>query len=133
MAKPELGIKRLCPSCGTKYYDLNRDPITCPKCGHVFLVPTAAAVAASTKPRAEPDPAKSDDTEEAKGDEAEVISLEDADAEQMGDDIPAIEDDEEVDTDIGDDSNVFLDDEDEDGDADVPGIVVEVDDDDVDK
>ena len=36
MAKPELGEKRLCPSCGAKYYDLNRDPITCPKCNAVF-------------------------------------------------------------------------------------------------
>ncbi|MEP3278363.1 MAG: TIGR02300 family protein [Stappiaceae bacterium] len=138
MAKPELGTKRLCSSCGTKYYDLSRDPITCPKCGHIFVLAVAATPA---KVRSEPPVKKAEEPEVAKNAEAEdddadteVISLEDADAEQMGDDdIADIDDDEEDDTTISDDSNVFLDDDDEDGDADVPGIVVEVDDDDVDK
>ena len=30
MAKPEWGIKRICSSCNTKYYDLNKSPIICP-------------------------------------------------------------------------------------------------------
>jgi uncharacterized protein (TIGR02300 family) len=38
VAKPELGTKRVCPSCGTKYYDLNRNPILCPSCGTVFVL-----------------------------------------------------------------------------------------------
>lgn len=33
MSKPEWGVKRLCQSCGTKFYDLNRPQITCPSCG----------------------------------------------------------------------------------------------------
>ena len=33
VAKPEWGVKRICPSCGARYYDLHRDPIICPKCG----------------------------------------------------------------------------------------------------
>ncbi len=36
MAKPELGTKRVCPSCGTKYYDLMRSPIVCPNCGTIY-------------------------------------------------------------------------------------------------
>ena len=32
MAKPEWGTKRICPSCGTRYYDLLREPVICPKC-----------------------------------------------------------------------------------------------------
>ena len=36
MAKPEWGTKRICPSCGTRYYDLLRDPIVCPKCATPF-------------------------------------------------------------------------------------------------
>ncbi len=32
MVKPEWGMKRICPSCGTRYYDMHRDPILCPKC-----------------------------------------------------------------------------------------------------
>jgi uncharacterized protein (TIGR02300 family) len=33
MAKPELGLKRVCVACGTKFYDLTRAPAICPKCG----------------------------------------------------------------------------------------------------
>lgn len=36
MAKPEWGTKRFCQSCGARFYDLRRDPPTCPKCGTVF-------------------------------------------------------------------------------------------------
>ena len=32
VAKPEWGTKRICPSCGTRYYDLLREPVICPKC-----------------------------------------------------------------------------------------------------
>jgi len=37
VAKPELGAKRQCQACGAKFFDLNKDPIVCPKCGTVFL------------------------------------------------------------------------------------------------
>ena len=45
MAKPELGTKRLCGSCGAKFYDLSKDPIVCPKCSTVFqmVVPVSRA------------------------------------------------------------------------------------------
>ena len=33
MAKPELGTKRVCVSCGTRFYDLTKLPAVCPKCG----------------------------------------------------------------------------------------------------
>jgi uncharacterized protein (TIGR02300 family) len=33
MTKPELGIKRLCVSCGARFYDLSKQPAVCPKCG----------------------------------------------------------------------------------------------------
>ena len=36
MAKPDWGVKRICQSCATKYYDLGRDPIECPSCGTKF-------------------------------------------------------------------------------------------------
>ena len=32
MAKPELGTKRVCVSCGAKFYDLTKQPAICPKC-----------------------------------------------------------------------------------------------------
>ncbi|CAK0774074.1 TIGR02300 family protein [Azospirillaceae bacterium] len=36
MAKPEWGIKRICPNCGARYYDLRRSPPVCPVCGAEF-------------------------------------------------------------------------------------------------
>ncbi len=36
MAKPELGLKRQCLSCGAKFYDMKRNPIVCPACEVVF-------------------------------------------------------------------------------------------------
>ncbi len=36
MAKAEWGLKRTCQSCNAKFYDMNRTPILCPKCGTAF-------------------------------------------------------------------------------------------------
>ncbi len=46
MAKPELGAKRQCQACGAKFFDLNKDPIVCPKCGTVFQGAMRVRVAA---------------------------------------------------------------------------------------
>ena len=32
MAKPDWGKKLTCPSCGARFYNLNKEPATCPKC-----------------------------------------------------------------------------------------------------
>jgi len=83
VANPELGTKRLCASCGAKFYDLNKDPIHCPKCGAVCEVvvatrpvrpagPVTARAPISQKARA-PEPQ-----------EVETVSLEEADAEARG-------------------------------------------------
>ena len=40
MVKAELGTKRTCPSCGSRFYDLLKNPIVCPKCGVSFIAPT---------------------------------------------------------------------------------------------
>ncbi|WP_319530512.1 TIGR02300 family protein [uncultured Cohaesibacter sp.] len=105
MARPELGTKRVCGDCGAKYYDLNRDPITCPKCGTIFELSKSAQIEAE-EIEAEEDLVVDADSNADDAD-AEVISLEDADAEQASDiDVPDLEDD-----DSGDDSDVFLDEE----------------------
>ncbi len=36
MVKAEWGLKRICPNCGTRYYDFRKDPPTCPSCGTVY-------------------------------------------------------------------------------------------------
>lgn len=38
MAKAEWGTKRICSECGARYYDMQKEPPTCPKCGTVFTV-----------------------------------------------------------------------------------------------
>jgi uncharacterized protein (TIGR02300 family) len=49
VTKPALGTKRVCPNCATRYYDLHRDPVTCPKCGTVIRIDRPPARAAATK------------------------------------------------------------------------------------
>ncbi|MBB1491933.1 MULTISPECIES: FYDLN acid domain-containing protein [unclassified Paracoccus (in: a-proteobacteria)] len=36
MPKEEWGTKRLCPACGSRFYDLRNDPMTCPACSTEF-------------------------------------------------------------------------------------------------
>ncbi|MEM7299888.1 MAG: TIGR02300 family protein [Pseudomonadota bacterium] len=119
MAKPELGEKRLCLSCNTKYYDLNRDPIVCPKCGAVFEIEEL------TKPEDEKvaEPAEKEEVAEeaVDTDGPEIISLEDAEEDNDDDatdedEIPAGIPDVEVDDETGEDDDTFLDDDDDDED-----------------
>ncbi len=118
MAKPELGTKRLCTSCGTKYYDLGRTPILCPKCGTVFT-------AASLSLRAKAAPVEEEEAEVEETLPVDFVSLEEADAEQSGggEDVPEIEDEEIAD--IGEDlvDDTFLETED---DEDIDGIDIDV-------
>lgn len=111
MAKPELGIKRLCPNCAAKYYDLNRDPVLCPKCNAVF---TTGIVAMRRPPKEE------DEEEEAEADGVELVPLEEAvedEAEVVAeeDEAGAAEDDVVV----ADVDDVLVDDEDDDEVSDV--------------
>ena len=43
MPKDEWGAKRLCPHCNSRFYDLQRDPMTCPECGHTFTAESLVA------------------------------------------------------------------------------------------
>ncbi|WP_370328841.1 TIGR02300 family protein, partial [Hyphomonas atlantica] len=36
MSKDKLGTKQVCPSCEARFYDLNKRPCVCPKCGEEF-------------------------------------------------------------------------------------------------
>jgi uncharacterized protein (TIGR02300 family) len=36
MTEASRGEKRLCLNCAAKFFDLDKDPIKCPKCGAVF-------------------------------------------------------------------------------------------------
>jgi uncharacterized protein (TIGR02300 family) len=133
VAKAELGTKRLCASCGAKFYDLSKDPITCPKCSAVFqvVVPTsrgrpdaAAAAAARTEAAAK-------ETEAPETADAEFVSLEEADAEAQGkkkkaNADPTADSDDDIEIEDDDDDAAFIPEEEEDT-EDVTDIIGDVD------
>lgn len=128
MAKPEWGTKRICPSCGTRYYDMRKEPATCPSCSTVF---DPEALLKSR--RARPIPAEEvvkkvpvDAEEEETGiDTEEAEETVEADEEEVDD--VGIED-EEVEDDLvaAEDEDVLLEDAEELDDGDDVGDVVEV-------
>jgi uncharacterized protein (TIGR02300 family) len=127
VAKAELGTKRLCANCSAKFYDLNKDPIVCPKCHTVLQLSAAPA-------RARPEPARAQAAEEEvvvpESQEAEFVSLEEADAEAQGKKPPegeAVEGGEEE-IELEDepmDDSTFIE-EQEEGDEDVADIIGDV-------
>jgi len=50
VAKPELGLKRICLGCGVRFYDLNKTLVSCPSCGKEFDPLASARVPRSRKP-----------------------------------------------------------------------------------
>lgn len=103
MAKPELGLKRVCVACSAKFYDLMRAPAVCPKCGteqpaeQPRLRRTAGSLPAEDKLK------KRAVAPEADGDEVELEDVEGdeavEDAEELEDDAEAIGDELEVEND----------------------------------
>ena len=90
MAKPDLGTKRQCSSCSAKFYDLDRDPIVCPKCETVFVVPVVPVRASRAEPAApKPAPVPVAEAVVPETADAEFVSLDDAEAEQQGKKKPA--------------------------------------------
>ena len=93
MAKPELGTKRVCPVTGRKFYDLNKNPVISPYTGEI--VPIEAPVTRGRPEAVRAPIAPEAETPEVQ--EAEFVSLEEADAEaEGGAKVPAVEGDEDV-------------------------------------
>ncbi len=130
MAKSDLGTKRICPTTGKKFYDLNKSPVISPYTGEVVpIAPVApprmtrgAAAAAPSMAPEVPEPAEAEN----------LVSLEEADAEENTGKVKAVvpesEDDIEVDETIegdDDDDSNFIADEEE-GDEDVTDIIGDV-------
>ena len=87
MAKPELGTKRVCVSCGARFYDLTKQPAVCPKCGteQPAEVPRARRTGGNVleekrRPKVLPVPGADDADVDVEGPEEEVEEdvLEDA-------------------------------------------------------
>ncbi|MFA6280563.1 MAG: TIGR02300 family protein [Bdellovibrionales bacterium] len=95
MAKAEWGLKRICPHCGTRYYDMKKNPPVCPSCGTVFDPETltksrrsrAAAEEKARKITAAPE--EIDDIPVA-SDEADDVVIEDID--ELGEDEVDVDD-----------------------------------------
>ena len=93
MARPELGTKRVCPTTGRKFYDLNRDPIVSPYTGEILA--RAAFEPAPPAPRSSAEDEDGDDDTDLASAGPETVSLEDAAAEQEGtggDDVDLVDD-----------------------------------------
>ena len=124
------GLKRICMSCGARFYDLGKKPIICPSCSTEFTgeikVKTRRgrlpAEVADAPEEVEDDVAvgKSEaETEEAESDE-ETVSLEEIsedddsdedDEDMLGDDDIDIDDDDLDDLDDDDDEDIAEEDE----------------------
>ena len=132
MANPELGTKRLCASCGAKFYDLNKDPIHCPKCGAVYEVVVATRPARPAGPVTARPPVP-EEAPAPEPQEVETLSLEEADVEAQGaakkpaatkvgiEEEAGIEE-EEVEMDDSPDDDTFIEEQEEE-DADVTDII----------
>jgi uncharacterized protein (TIGR02300 family) len=129
VAKSDLGTKRICPTTGKKFYDLNKSPVISPYTGEVVPIAPVAppramrgeAARAAAATEVAPEPV-----------EREEVSLEEADAEENTGKVKAVvpesEDDIEVDETIEDDEDddsTFIAD-DEEGDEDVTDIIGDV-------
>ena len=130
MAKSELGTKRICPTTGKKFYDLNKNPVISPYTGEVVPIAPIAPARAPRGAEARHAAAAADATPEPA--EVEEVSLEEADAEENTGKVKAVvpesEDDIEIDETIEgdeDDDSTFIPDEEE-GDEDVTDIIGDV-------
>ena len=95
MPKEEWGTKRVCPTTGKRFYDLNKTPIVSPYTGEVVNLDTGKGKRSLVAD-------KSDAASAAKEEE---------DAFEDDDDIVLDDDDDDADVDLGDD---VLDDDDDD-------------------
>ena len=94
MAKPEWGVKRACLACGTRFYDMRKDPILCPSCGAKFDVESIFRPRRSRAP-VEDTPAKPETPANSDGDDIdnELAALaDDSIVDDDDDDDDAIED-----------------------------------------
>jgi uncharacterized protein (TIGR02300 family) len=131
VAKSDLGTKRICPTTGKKFYDLNKSPVISPYTGEIVpIAPVAppramrgeAARASAAAAEVAPEPVEAE----------ELVPLEEADAEENTGKVKAVvpesEDDIEIDETIeddDDDDSTFIADEEE-GEEDVTDIIGDV-------
>lgn len=106
MPKEEWGTKRLCPTTGKRFYDLNKTPVVSPYTGEVVNIETGKAsrtmVADKPDASAKPETAVEDD----------VVVLDDDDEDDVDLDDDILEDDDDDDVSLDDIADVATDDDD---------------------
>jgi uncharacterized protein (TIGR02300 family) len=119
LARPELGTKRVCPTTGRKFYDLDKDPVISPYSGESWPRSSFEPLVKASRAN------DNDDEDEAALDPAaaaaEFVPLEDAEPSEAKD---VVADDIEIDEEIApaDDDDTFLEQEEE-GEDDVTGLI----------
>ncbi len=93
MPKEEWGTKRLCPTTGKRFYDLNRDPVVSPYTGEVVTLETGKSNRTMLADKADKRSSKKEQNDE----EEVVLDEDDSSGNQvnMSDDV--LEDDDEDD------------------------------------
>ena len=96
MLKQAWGSKRQCQECGARFYDLNKDPIVCPKCRKVFE-PEAAKPSRRGRPAPAPKkPAPAEVAPEAAEPDSDLEVGEDEEEEVLEDTSELGEDEDDV-------------------------------------
>lgn len=78
VANPKWGTKRQCQSCGTKFYDLLKNPIVCPSCKTGFD-PEALLKSRRVRAVVKPKPVEAPAEKKAKDDPKDIKSDSDSD------------------------------------------------------
>ncbi|MEQ8165327.1 MAG: FYDLN acid domain-containing protein [Alphaproteobacteria bacterium] len=85
LGKDKLGTKRGCQACGAPFYDLNKVPPLCPKCGAEFKFKAVKPKKPKPVEKAEPKKARPEaDSDDS--DDGIDIDLEEADIDDQDDD-----------------------------------------------
>lgn len=114
------GLKRICTSCGVRFYDMNKRPIICPSCNTEFTGEVKSktrrgrSVAPEEDVKTAPPKGAANENEDdvVENDDVEVVSLDDVDD---GDD----DSDDDITIDLGDDDLTDIPELDDDDDDDL--------------
>jgi uncharacterized protein (TIGR02300 family) len=115
--KQARGTKRTCQSaeCGSRFYDLNREPITCPICGTIYELAHSPLALAAPEEKSPRKPRKAEVASKA-------VVADAADTEADSDDALADIETDDTDDIAGEADETFLEEEEEEG-GDVTGII----------
>lgn len=97
MAKPELGDKHTCVSCGARFFDLGKVPAVCPKCETEQPVEQPKLKRSVPMPEDVKKPAKPAESSE---DEVETDDVDDGGDDDILGDADDLEDDDSIEADI---------------------------------